>query len=260
VSDPLNVEGLFDLSGKVAVVTGVRRGIGLAIAEYLAAAGADIIGVSAQLELDGSAAQRLIESQGRTFEAIQTDLSDADQLRDLAANLSTRSRPIDILVNNAGTIVRSAAAGHDDDMWEHTIATNLTSPFVLTREIGRTMIARGSGKVIFTASLLSFQGGILVPSYAASKHGVAGLVKSFSNEWAAYGVNVNGIAPGYITTDNTESLRADPERSRSILERIPAARWGMASDIGGAALFLASRASDYVCGVVLPVDGGWLAR
>jgi 2-deoxy-D-gluconate 3-dehydrogenase len=145
-------------------------------------------------------------------------------------------------------------------MWEHTIATNLTSPFVLTREIGRTMVERGSGKVIFTGSLLSFQGGIFVPSYAASKHGVAGLVKAFSNEWAAHGVNVNGIAPGYISTDNTEALRADADRRRSILERIPAGRWGEASDIAGAALFLASRASDYVCGIMMPVDGGWLAR
>ncbi|MGA2294874.1 MAG: SDR family NAD(P)-dependent oxidoreductase [Acidimicrobiales bacterium] len=254
------IEGLFDLSGKLAVVTGARRGIGRAIAELLAAAGADIIGVSAQLEDSGSEVQQSIEALGRSFEAVRADLSDESQVHELALRLTQRSRPIDVLVNNAGSIVRAAAVDHTDEMWARTIATNLTAPFILTREIGRTMIERGAGKVIFTSSLLSFQGGILVPSYTASKHGVAGLVKAFSNEWAAKGVNVNGIAPGYIATDNTEALRADPERSRSILDRIPAGRWGEALDIAGAALFLASSASDYVCGVVLPVDGGWLAR
>jgi 2-deoxy-D-gluconate 3-dehydrogenase len=257
---PIGVANLFDLSGKLAVVTGARRGIGRAIAELLAAAGADIVGVSAQLEDSGSDVQQSIESLGRSFEAIRTDFSDEEQVHELAARLARRSRPIDILVNNAGTIVREAAADHTDDMWTRTIAVNLTAPFVLARDIGRTMVERGEGKVIFTGSLLSFQGGILVPSYTASKHGVAGLVKAFSNEWAAKGVNVNGIAPGYIATDNTEALRADSDRSRSILDRIPAGRWGEALDIAGAALFLASPASDYVCGVVLPVDGGWLAR
>ncbi len=254
------VEGLFDLSGKVAVVTGARRGIGRAIAELLADAGADIVGVSAQLEESGSEVQASIQSRGRSFEAIRADLSDEVQVHDLASRLAQWSRPIDILVNNAGSIVRAAAVDHTDEMWARTIATNLTAPFILTREVGRTMIERGAGKVIFTGSLLSFQGGILVPSYTASKHGVAGLVKAFANEWASKGVNVNGIAPGYITTDNTEALRADPERSRSILERIPAGRWGQALDIAGAALFLASSASDYVCGAIVPVDGGWLAR
>ena len=254
------VEELFDLSGKLAVVTGARRGIGRAIAELLAAAGADIVGVSAQLEVSGSDVQHAIESLGRSFEAMRVDVSQEDQVHHLASLLAQRSRPIDILVNNAGSIVRAAAGEHTDEMWTRTIAINLTAPFILTREIGRTMIGRGKGKVIFTGSLLSFQGGILVPSYTASKHGVAGLVKAFSNEWAAKGVNVNGIAPGYIATDNTEALRADPERSRSILDRIPAGRWGEAIDIAGAALFLASSASDYVSGVVLPVDGGWLAR
>lgn len=254
------VEGLFDLSGKLAVVTGARRGIGRAIAALLAAAGADIIGVSAQLEESGSEVQHSVEALGRSFEAIRVDLSDEREVRDLASRLAERSRPIDILVNNAGSIVRAAAVDHTDDMWARTIAINLTAPFVLTREIGRTMIERGVGKVIFTGSLLSFQGGILVPSYTASKHGVAGLVKAFANEWAPKGVNVNGIAPGYITTDNTDALRADADRSRSILDRIPAGRWGDALDIAGAALFLASSASDYVCGAILPVDGGWLAR
>jgi 2-deoxy-D-gluconate 3-dehydrogenase len=253
-------EQLFDLTGKLAVVTGARRGIGRAIAELLAAAGADIVGVSAQLEESGSEVQKSIESLGRTFEPVRADLSHEGQVHELATRLAERSRPIDILVNNAGSIVRAGATEHTDEMWTRTIAVNLTAPFILTREIGRTMIERGAGKVIFTASLLSFQGGILVPSYTASKHGVAGLVKAFSNEWAAKGVNVNGIAPGYIATDNTEALRADPERSKSILDRIPAGRWGEALDIAGAALFLSSSASDYVCGVVLPVDGGWLAR
>jgi 2-deoxy-D-gluconate 3-dehydrogenase len=254
------VRQLFDLTGKRAVITGVRRGIGLAIAEMLAGAGADIVGVSAHLEEGTSIAQRSVESLGRSFEGIRADLSDVSQVRALADRLLQQSQPIDILVNNAGSIVRAAAIEHDDEMWTRTMATNLTAPFILTREIGRSMIERGAGKVIFTASLLSFQGGILVPSYTASKHGVAGLVKAFSNEWASKGVNVNGIAPGYISTDNTEALRGDPERSRSILDRIPAGRWGEASDIAGAALFLASPASDYVCGTVLPVDGGWLAR
>jgi 2-dehydro-3-deoxy-D-gluconate 5-dehydrogenase len=253
-------EGLFDLSGKLAVVTGARRGIGRAIAELLAAAGADIVGVSAQIEDSGSEVQRSVEALGRSFEAIRVDLSNEAHVHELASRLALRSRPIDILVNNAGSIVRAAAVDHTDEMWTRTIAINLTAPFILTREIGRTMIDRGEGKVIFTGSLLSFQGGILVPSYTASKHGVAGLVKAFANEWAPKGVNVNGIAPGYISTDNTEALRADAERSESILARIPAGRWGDALDIAGAALFLASSASDYVCGAILPVDGGWLAR
>jgi 2-deoxy-D-gluconate 3-dehydrogenase len=255
-----DVNGLFDLTGKRAVVTGVRRGIGLAIAEMLAAAGADIVGVSAHLEEGTSNAQRSVESLGRSFEGIRADLSDVTQVHALADRLVQQSQPIDILVNNAGSIVRAAAIEHDDEMWMKTMATNLTAPFILTRDIGRLMVERGAGKVIFTASLLSFQGGILVPSYTASKHGVAGLVKAFSNEWASKGVNVNGIAPGYIATDNTEALRGDPQRSQSILDRIPAGRWGEATDIAGAALFLASPASDYVCGTVLPVDGGWLAR
>ena len=260
IHDVARVERLFDLSGKVAVVTGVRRGIGRSIAEILAAAGADIVGVSAELEESGSEVEKSVESLGRSFEAVRADLSDEKRVRELASSLAHRSRPIDILVNNAGSIVRAAAVDHTDDMWARTIAINLTAPFILTREIGRTMVERGAGKVIFTGSLLSFQGGILVPSYTASKHGVAGLVKAFANEWAPKGVNVNGIAPGYIATDNTEALRADPARSRSILDRIPAGRWGEALDIAGAALFLASPASDYVCGAMLPVDGGWLAR
>ncbi len=174
IHDVARVERLFDLSGKVAVVTGVRRGIGRSIAEILAAAGADIVGVSAELEESGSEVEKSVESLGRSFEAVRADLSDEKRVRELASSLAHRSRPIDILVNNAGSIVRAAAVDHTDDMWARTIAINLTAPFILTREIGRTMVERGAGKVIFTGSLLSFQGGILVPSYTASKHGVAG--------------------------------------------------------------------------------------
>jgi 2-dehydro-3-deoxy-D-gluconate 5-dehydrogenase len=251
---------VFDLTGKLAVVTGCRRGIGLAMAEALARAGADVIGVSARLEAEGSETERRVEAAGRSFTGIPADLGDRAQVEQLAQRLCSAERPVDILVNNAGTIVRAPAAEHDDATWEAVLQVNLTAPFVLTREVGRRMVERGAGKIVFTASLLSFQGGILVPSYAASKSGVAGLVRAFANEWAAHGVNVNGIAPGYIATDNTAALRADPERSRAILERIPAGRWGEPSDLAGATVFLSSPASDYVSGVILPVDGGWLAR
>ncbi len=250
----------FDLTGKLAVVTGAKRGIGLAMAEALAAAGADIIGVSATLESAGSAVSQRVEAHGRTFSALQVDFADRDAVRELAAHLTSLDRRIDILVNNAGTIARAPAAEHPDELWDHVITVDLSSQFTLTREIGRSMIDHGYGKVIFTASLLSFQGGINVPGYAAAKSGIAGLTRALSNEWTAKGVNVNAIAPGYIATDNTRALQDDPDRSRSIVERIPAGRWGNASDLGGAAVFLASSASDYVSGVVLPVDGGWMGR
>ena len=171
-----------------------------------------------------------------------------------------KAHQIDILVNNAGTILRKPAAEHPDEYWDRVMDVNVNSQFVLAREFGKDMVARGYGKIVFTASLLSFQGGITVPGYAASKGAVAQLAKALANEWASKGVNVNAIAPGYIATDNTAALRADPERSRQILERIPAGRWGEASDIAGACVFLCSPASDYVHGIVLPVDGGWLAR
>ncbi|MEO3926847.1 SDR family oxidoreductase [Micromonosporaceae bacterium B7E4] len=250
---------LFDLSGRTAVVTGARRGIGLAMAEALALAGADVVGVSAQMEPDGSEVERRVRAAGRRFVALRADLADRAAVHRLARDL-TALGPIDILVNNGGTIARTPAADHPDEMWDHVIEVNLSSQFVLSREIGRTMVARGRGKVIFTASLLSFQGGITVPGYAASKSGVAGLTKALANEWAPRGVNVNAIAPGYIATDNTRALRDDPDRDRAILARIPAGRWGRADDLGGATVFLASAASDYVNGIVLPVDGGWLGR
>ncbi|MEH0930146.1 2-dehydro-3-deoxy-D-gluconate 5-dehydrogenase KduD [Micromonospora sp. CPCC 205558] len=250
---------LFDLSGRTAVVTGARRGIGLAMAEALALAGADIVGVSAQLEAEGSEVERRVRAAGRRFTALRADLGDRAAVHRLARDIIALG-PIDILVNNGGTIARTPAAEHPDEMWDHVIEVNLSSQFILSREIGRTMVERGRGKVIFTASLLSFQGGITVPGYAASKSGVAGLTKALANEWAAHGVNVNAIAPGYIATDNTQALRDDPDRNQAILGRIPAGRWGRADDLGGATVFLASTASDYVNGVVLPVDGGWLGR
>ncbi|MFJ6167710.1 SDR family oxidoreductase [Micromonospora orduensis] len=250
---------LFDLTGRTAVVTGARRGIGLAMAEALALAGADVIGVSAQLEADGSEVERRVRAAGRRFTALRADLADRAAVHRLARDL-TALGPIDILVNNGGTIARTPAVDHPDEMWDHVIEVNLSSQFVLSREIGRTMVERGHGKIIFTASLLSFQGGITVPGYAASKSGIAGLTRALANEWAGHGVNVNAIAPGYIATDNTRALREDPEREPAILARIPAGRWGRADDLGGATVFLASAASDYVNGIVLPVDGGWLGR
>jgi 2-dehydro-3-deoxy-D-gluconate 5-dehydrogenase len=247
---------LFDLTGTTAVVTGARRGIGLAIAEALAQAGADIIGVSASMEQSGSEAERRVRAAGRAFTPLAVDFADRNAVTALGNDVAGA----DILVNNAGTIERSPAADHPVELWDRVLEVNLNSQFVLTQQVGRSMLSRGRGKIIFTASLLSYQGGINVPGYTAAKHGIAGLTKALANEWMPGGVNVNAIAPGYIATDNTEALQRDPERSSSILARIPAGRWGTAADLAGAAVFLASRASDYVSGVVLPVDGGWLAR
>lgn len=258
-TDPQNTSP-FDLHGRLAVVTGVRRGIGLAIAGALAGAGADIVGVSRQLEPDGGEAARLVDALGRRLIPVTADLGDRAAVQGLLERLAEVGRPVDILVNNAGIIYREPAVGHDVEQWDRVLEVNLTSQFLLAQALGPEMVNRGYGKIIFTASLLSFQGGINVASYTASKHGVAGLTKALANEWAPSGVNVNAIAPGYIATDNTQALRDDPVRSRAILERIPAGRWGEAADIGWAAVFLASRASDYVNGTVLPVDGGWLAR
>jgi 2-deoxy-D-gluconate 3-dehydrogenase len=251
---------MFDLTGRLAVVTGASRGIGLAMAAALAQAGADIVAVSASLQPSGSDVQARVAAAGRDCTAIQADLSDHDQVLRLAATLRSLPRPVDILVNNAGTIAREPARSHPDDLWARVLQVNLTSQFTLTREVGAAMLDRGCGKVIFTASLLSFQGGITVPGYAASKSGIAGLTRALANEWAPQGVNVNAIAPGYIETDNTQPLRDDAARSKSIADRIPAGRWGVPGDLAGATVFLASAASDYVQGVVLPVDGGWLSR
>ncbi len=253
-------ERLFDLTGRLAVVTGCRRGIGLAMARALAEAGADIVGVSASLEDSGSDVAKQVEAAGRTFTGYRVDLADRAAAGQLATTLGRLDRDVDILVNNAGTIRRTPAAEHSDEDWDHVLAVDLTAPFVLARELGRRMLERGRGKVIFTASLLSFQGGINIPGYTAAKSGIAGLTKALANEWAGRGVNVNAIAPGYIATDNTQALRDDPQRSRAILERIPAGRWGRPDDLAGATVFLASAASDYVHGTVIPVDGGWLGR
>lgn len=250
----------FTLQGKTALVTGCKRGIGLGMAEVLAEAGADIIGVSATLEPAGSAAEKAVTALGRRFTAYTCDFSSREAVYSFISRVRADGRTVDILVNNAGSILRKPAAEHPDDFWDKILEINLSASFILSREFGKEMLARGWGKIIFTASLLAFQGGINVPSYAASKGGIAQLTKALANEWAGRGVNVNAIAPGYIATDNTAALRADPVRSRQILERIPAGRWGEPGDIQGAVLFLASHASDYVNGIILPVDGGWLAR
>ncbi len=249
------ISALFDLTGRLAAVTGARRGLGLAIAGALAGAGADIIAVSAQIETDGGQAARLVQARGRTCTALRADLPDRAAVADLAARLAAWPRPVDILVNNAGTIARAPAAQHTDADWDRILQVDLTSQFTLAREIGRAMLERGHGKIIFTASLLSFQGGINVPGYTAAKSGLAGLTRALANEWAARGVNVNAIVPGYVATDNTQALREDPARCAAILERIPAGRWGAPEDFAGAAVFLASRASDYLHGALIPVDG-----
>lgn len=251
---------LFRLDGKTALVTGCRRGIGKAMAVGLAAAGANIIGVSASLEESGSEVEAEVIAQGRTFRGYSCDFSDRTALENFIQQVLADVSPIDILVNNAGTIRRAPAAEHSDEFWDTVIDVNLTAQFLLSREIGKTMLERGEGKIVFTASMLTFQGGINVPSYAASKGAIGQLTKALANEWAGRGINVNAIAPGYITTDNTALLQADPIRSRAILERIPAGRWGTPDDLIGALIFLCSPASAYLHGTILPVDGGWLSR
>ena len=250
----------FDLSGKTALVTGCKRGIGKGMAVALAQAGADIIGVSATLESSGSEVEKSVLALGRSFSAYTCDFSDRTALLDFINQLNHAGHQPDILVNNAGTIKRAPAAEHEDALWDEVMEVNLSAQFILSREIGRGMVARGSGKIIFTASLLTFQGGITVPGYAASKGGIGQLTKALANEWAAHGVNVNAIAPGYIATDNTQALRDDPTRYKAILERIPAGRWGEVDDFAGPVVFLASAASDYVHGTVMTVDGGWMGR
>lgn len=249
----------FRLDGKTAMVTGARRGIGKAMAVALAEAGADIVGTSAQLG-EGSELEQRIVGLGREFRGYACDLCDRPAIYRLVEAIGRECPPIDILVNNAGTVLRKPAEEHPDEYWDHILDVNLNAQFVLAREFGRRMLARGSGKIIFTASLLSFQGGITVPGYAAAKGGVAQLTKALANEWAGRNVQVNAIAPGYIATDNTASLQADPVRNPAIVSRIPAGRWGNPEDLAGAVVFLASPASDYVNGTVLTVDGGWMGR
>ncbi|MEM7472749.1 MAG: SDR family NAD(P)-dependent oxidoreductase [Pseudomonadota bacterium] len=250
----------FDLSGKTALVTGAKRGIGRGMAEALAEAGADVIGVSASLQAEGSEVGEAVRALGRKFTGYSCDFSDRAAVKAFAAQVLADHPQIDILINNAGTILRTPAAEHPDEMWDKVIEVNLNAQFILTREIGGAMVARGSGKIIFTASLLTFQGGITVPGYAASKGGIGQLTMAFANEWAGKGVNVNAIAPGYIATDNTQALQDDPDRSKSILERIPAERWGTPDDFKGPAVFLSSGASAYMNGHIMLVDGGWMGR
>jgi 2-deoxy-D-gluconate 3-dehydrogenase len=256
----LNVLDQFKLDGKTALVTGARRGIGKAMALALAEAGADIIGVSATLEAKGSAVEREVVALGRNFRGYACDFGDRKALYKFIEQVKRDVPAIDILVNNAGTILRKPAVEHPDEYWDRVLEVNLNSQFVLSREIGKEMVKRGSGKIIFTASLLTFQGGITVPGYAAAKGGIGQLTKALANEWAAAGVQVNAIAPGYIATDNTVALRNDPVRNPAILSRIPAGRWGDPDDFKGAVVFLASPASNYVTGTVMTVDGGWMGR
>lgn len=253
------IADLFDIQGKIALVTGCRRGIGKAIAIGLAEAGADIIGVSANLE-DRSEVEKEVLKINKKFMGYKCDFSDRDSLYSFIHQIKKDQLSPDILVNNAGTILRAPAEEHPDEYWDKVIEVNLNSQFILSRELGAEMIKKGSGKIIFVASLLTFQGGITVPGYAASKGGIGQLVMALSNEWAAKGVQVNAIAPGYIATDNTQALRDDPERSASILQRIPAGRWGLPKDFVGPAVFLASSASDYMNGSIMTVDGGWMGR
>ena len=253
------MSGLFDLSGKVALVTGASRGLGAGIALALADAGADVaVHASEQPPMTTETA---IRARGRESRSYTANLARREQADRLIPSVIADFGRVDILINNAGTIQRAPAAQHPDEMWDEVIEVNLSSVFRLSRSAGAHMIERGNGgKIVNVASLLSFQGGITVPGYAAAKGGVAQLTKALANEWAAQRINVNAIAPGYMNTDNTSALRADPLRSRQIGERIPAGRWGEPEDLGGAVVFLSSRASDYVNGHVLVIDGGWLGR
>lgn len=255
-----NLDTLFSLAGRTAFVTGASGGLGAAIAIGLARAGADIAVHGEARPADCEATGAAIRAAGGRVTAVAGDLADPATPGRLVNDVMAALGGLDILVNNAGTIQRAAAEDTTDEDWDHVLDVNLGSVFRLCREAGRHMLAVGHGKIINIASLLSFQGGIRVPAYAAAKSGVAAITRALANEWAGRGVNVNAIAPGYMRTANTAALRADPDRSRQILERVPAGRWGEPDDLVGAAVFLASRASDYVHGHVLVVDGGWMGR
>lgn len=248
---------MFDATGRTVLVTGARRGIGLAIAEAFARAGADVIGVSRTDEHDDLC--RTVTGAGRRFTGYACDFSSRAQTTALTSTL-VDAHEIDIFVGNAGTFRRKPALEQSQSDWDEVQEVDLAAPFLLAQALGAKMIARGWGRIIFTSSMTSFQGGLNVVGYAAAKSGLLGLARALSNEWAPLGVTVNTIAPGYIGTAVTEALRADPVRSRQILERIPAGRWGRPDDIAGAAVFLASDAAAYVTGATLPIDGGWLAR
>lgn len=249
----------FSLKGKTAIVTGANKGIGQFYAKALAEAGADVI-ISASYEQDFSETEKIITSTGSKFKGYVCDFSDRKALYNFIEQVKKDFSKVDILVNNAGTILRKPIAEHPDEYWDKVIEVNLTAQFILTREFGKDMVERGYGKIVFIASLLSFQGGILVPGYAASKGGIKQLTMAFANEWASKGVTVNAIAPGYIATDNTKALREDPVRNKAILDRIPQGRWGTPEDLMGTVVFLCSDASNYLNGSVITVDGGWMGR
>lgn len=255
----MNVLDQFKLTGKTALVTGSNTGLGQAMAIALAEAGADIVGVCSSGGMNGGETDKRVSALGKKFTGYTADFSERQSLYDFISDVRS-NHSIDILVNNAGMILRKPVAEHTDDWWDKVLAVNLDAQFILAREFGKDMIEKGKGKIIFICSLLSFQGGITVPGYTASKSAVAGLVKAFANEWAAKGINVNGIAPGYIETNNTAAIRADAERSASILARIPAGRWGHPDDCKGPVVFLSSDAACYLHGTIITVDGGWMAR
>lgn len=257
----MNILKSFDLTGKTALVTGCNRGIGKGMAIAMAEAGANVIGVSATLKLKDSEIEKEVKALGRKFKAYQSDFSNRKSIYDFIEKMKSDGAPtVDILINNAGTILRAPAVEHPDEYWDKVIEVNLNAQFVLAREFGKLMLQNGYGKIIFIASLLTFQGGITVPGYAASKGAIGSLVKALSNEWAGKGVCVNAIAPGYIATDNTKALQENPVRNEAILARIPNGRWGTPDDFKGPAVFLASDASNYVSGEILVVDGGWMGR
>jgi 2-dehydro-3-deoxy-D-gluconate 5-dehydrogenase len=252
------VSDFFRLDGKVALVTGAAAGIGAAIAEALAEAGADVACHGNTRPADATA--EAVKAKNRKGAAVSGDLSDRATPARLVGEVLERFGRIDILINNAGMIRRAPAVEHPDEDWDAVINVNLTSVFSLCKLTGKHLLEQGSGKIVNIASLLSFQGGVNVPGYSAAKGGLANLTRALANEWAPRGVNVNGIAPGYIETDNTAALRQNTERFRQISERIPAGRWGTPRDLAGAAVFLCSAASDYVHGHILTVDGGWMGR
>ena len=253
------MQHFFSLNNKVALVTGASRGLGQAIAVALAEVGATVICSSSKSGGSNETVQKIKAAGGNAIE-IAADLSNRDAVRSLANSAWEEYGKVDILVNNGGTIARYPATDFPLDEWDRVIEVNLTATFYLSQLIGTKMIAQGHGKIINIASMLSYSGGITVPAYTASKHGVAGVTKALANEWAAHNLQINAIAPGYFRTDNTQKLQDDPTRSDAIQNRIPAARWGNPADLGGAAVFLASKASDYVNGTIINVDGGWMAR
>jgi len=255
-----NVLDKFRLDNKIALVTGCSSGIGMAMAVALAEAGADIIGVSSKMESEGSEVQKSVLAAGKLFFPYKCDFSNRKSLYEFINKVKADFPVIDILINNAGSILRQPIAEHSDEYWDKIIEINQNSQFILTREIGKRMIERGYGKIVFTASMLTFQGGVNVPGYTASKSAVGGLTKAFANEWASKGVTVNAIAPGYIATANTSALRADVVRNEAILSRIPAGRWGEPDDFKGPVVFLSSDASAYMQGTIMTVDGGWMGR